>query len=162
MRKSIIASFAAAGLLVGCANSGQPGEFGANKTTAGGLVGAGLGGLAGSQIGGGTGKLVATGAGVLIGALIGSEVGKSLDKADRDYAARAQNQAAAAPIGQTIVWSNPETGHSGHVTPTREGRDTSTGAYCREFQQTITVGGQSRQGYGTACRQPDGSWKVVQ
>lgn len=162
MRKSIIASVAAAGLLVGCANNGQPGEFGANKTTAGGLVGAGLGGLAGSQIGGGTGKLVATGAGVLIGALLGSEVGKSLDKADRDYASRAQNQAAAAPIGQTIVWSNPETGHSGHVTPTREGRDTNTGAYCREFQQTITVGGQSQQGYGTACRQPDGSWKVVQ
>ena len=38
----------------------------------------------------------------------------------------------------------------------------STGAYCREYQQEIVVGGRVQQGYGRACRQPDGSWKVVQ
>jgi surface antigen len=162
MHKPLIASLLAAALLAGCANTGQPGEFGANKTTAGGLLGAAAGGLLGSQIGSGSGKLAATGAGVLLGALIGSETGKSLDKADRNYAARAQQQATAAPIGQSIVWSNPASGHTGYVTPVRDGRDAATGAYCREFQQTITVGGQSQQGYGTACRQPDGSWRVVQ
>ena len=26
--------------------------------------------------------------------------------------------------------------------------------------QTITVGGEVQQGYGTACRQPDGTWKI--
>jgi surface antigen len=38
----------------------------------------------------------------------------------------------------------------------------ANGTYCREFQQTITVGGQTQEGYGTACKQPDGAWKIVQ
>ena len=32
---------------------------------------------------------------------------------------------------------------------------------CREFQQTIMIGGQPQQAYGTACRQQDGTWKIV-
>jgi len=35
-----------------------------------------------------------------------------------------------------------------------------SGQYCREYQQTIYVGGQQQQAYGTACRQPDGSWEI--
>ena len=102
MRKGLIAIAAASVLLAGCANTGNgPGEFGANKTTAGGLLGAVAGGLAGSQIGKGRGQLVAVGAGTLLGALVGSEVGKSLDKADQQYAQRAHQQAQAAPLGQT-------------------------------------------------------------
>ena len=38
---------------------------------------------------------------------------------------------------------------------------TESGQYCREYQQTITVGGKTEQGYGRACRQPDGSWRIV-
>jgi surface antigen len=33
--------------------------------------------------------------------------------------------------------------------------------YCREFQQQAAIGGEIREVYGTACRQPDGSWQVV-
>jgi surface antigen len=163
MRKGLIAIAAASVLLAGCANAGNgPGEFGANKTTAGGLLGAVAGGLAGSQIGKGRGQLVAVGAGTLLGALIGSEAGKSLDKADQQYASRAHQQAQAAPLGQTIVWSNPQSGHSGSVTPVREGQIAATGEYCREYQQSVQVGGQTQRAYGTACRQADGSWRVVQ
>jgi hypothetical protein len=32
---------------------------------------------------------------------------------------------------------------------------------CREFQQTITVGGTPQEAYGTSCLQPDGNWKVM-
>jgi len=32
---------------------------------------------------------------------------------------------------------------------------------CREFQQTITIGGTTQEAYGTTCLQPDGSWKVT-
>ncbi|NBX74443.1 MAG: glycine zipper 2TM domain-containing protein [Alphaproteobacteria bacterium] len=131
------------------------------KQTGGALIGAGLGGFAGSQIGSGTGRLAATAAGVLIGGLLGSEIGSSLDNADRAAATQANTAAYSAPIGKQIVWNNPDSGNSGTITPVREGRS-SSGEYCREFQQTITVGGQKQQGYGTACRQPDGSWKVVQ
>jgi surface antigen len=130
------------------------------KQTVGGLGGAALGGLLGSQFGSGKGKLATTGAGVLIGALVGSQIGKGLDQVDRMKANQAISQAQTAPLGEPIAWNNPESGNSGTVTPVRDGT-TSSGAYCREFQQTITVGGKTQDAYGTACRQPDGSWQIV-
>lgn len=33
--------------------------------------------------------------------------------------------------------------------------------YCREFTQTFTIAGETQQGYGTACLQADGAWKIV-
>jgi surface antigen len=38
---------------------------------------------------------------------------------------------------------------------------TSSGQYCREYQTNVTVEGKSEKAHGTACRQPDGSWKIV-
>lgn len=38
----------------------------------------------------------------------------------------------------------------------------STAPYCREYQSTTMVGGQPAYSYGTACQQPDGSWRIVQ
>ena len=70
----------------------------------------------------------------------------------------AQVRATTAPIGETINWTDG--GAKGSVVATREGTS-STGRYCREFQQTVTIGGKSEQAYGTACQQPDGSWEVV-
>ncbi|NDF11806.1 MAG: hypothetical protein EB060_03190 [Proteobacteria bacterium] len=32
--------------------------------------------------------------------------------------------------------------------------------YCREYTQNVKVGSGVHQGYGTACMQPDGSWKL--
>jgi hypothetical protein len=70
----------------------------------------------------------------------------------------AQIKATTAPVGETIDWT--QGGATGTVTTTREGTS-STGRYCREFQQTVEVGGKSEQAYGTACQQPDGSWEIV-
>lgn len=131
-----------------------------NKQLIGTGGGALLGGLAGSQIGGGSGRLWATGAGVLLGALVGSEIGASLDNADRAYAMQAQQSAYTAPVGQTIRWNNPESGNYGTITPTRSGTDNG-GRVCREYNQTIYVGGKQQSGYGTACQQSDGSWQIV-
>jgi len=136
-------------------------QFGANKTTGGGLVGAGLGGLAGSQLGSGSGKLATTAIGVLLGALAGSSVGQSLDRADHTAAERTAGQAFESnPTGQASTWRNPDNGHYGTVMPTRT-MEQSNGEVCREFQQTIVVGGQTQQGVGTACRQADGTWQIV-
>ena len=74
---------------------------------------------------------------------------------------QAEQQAHSAPIGDRIVWNNPDSGNSGTVTPVREGTNANSGAYCREYQTTVTVGGRDQEAYGTACQQPDGSWKVV-
>lgn len=34
--------------------------------------------------------------------------------------------------------------------------------YCREYHSTQTINGQPQNMVGTACRQPDGSWRIVQ
>ena len=36
-----------------------------------------------------------------------------------------------------------------------------SGQTCREYQTTAIVGGVSQPTYGTACLQPDGSWRAV-
>ena len=33
--------------------------------------------------------------------------------------------------------------------------------YCREYTQTLKIGNALQQAYGTACRQPDGSWQLI-
>ncbi|MEX2616665.1 MAG: RT0821/Lpp0805 family surface protein [Alphaproteobacteria bacterium] len=134
---------------------------GGQKQAGGTLLGAGLGALAGSQIGSGRGQLVSVALGTLGGAFLGNSVGKSLDRADRAYAGQAVQSAQSAPIGQPVVWHNPDTGNQGSVVAVREGTHTATGAYCREYQQTVSVGGRMEEAYGTACRQPDGSWKIL-
>ena len=68
--------------------------------------------------------------------------------------------AYASPLNQPIVWNNPGTGNSGSITPIRDGRSNS-GKYCREFQSDVTVGGEHQNAHGTACQEPDGSWKIV-
>jgi hypothetical protein len=35
------------------------------------------------------------------------------------------------------------------------------GQYCREYTSNINVGGQVKKTYGTACRQPDGQWRMM-
>ena len=143
--------------LAGCTQSGN--GYG-TKQTVGAVGGAVAGGALGSRFGGGTGKLITTGVGTLLGAYLGSELGQSLDRADEGYAQQAASQAYSAPIGSTIQWNNPESGNRGTITPIRDGRD-SSGAYCREYQQTVYVSGRAQQASGTACQQPDGSWRIV-
>lgn len=70
----------------------------------------------------------------------------------------AQIRATTAPVGETIYWDQGSA--QGTVTAVRDGRS-STGRYCREFQQTLIVGGKTESAYGTACRQPDGSWQLI-
>lgn len=131
------------------------------KQGVGMVGGAALGGLLGNQFGGGTGKTIATVAGVLLGGWAGNEIGASLDRADQMAMGQAQTRAFTAPVGQQIVWNNPQSGNSGYIEPIRDGRDSATGSYCREYQTTVVVGGKKQSAYGTACQQPDGSWKVI-
>lgn len=57
-------------------------------------------------------------------------------------------------------WVNPDNETSGAVVPVRTFAG-AQGQPCREFITTIIIGGREEQGYGTACRQPDGSWQIV-
>ncbi len=155
LRIVLIALTAAALALAGCTqNAGQ-------KETIGTIIGAAAGGLAGAQFGKGRGKLVTTTIGTLLGSLAGREIGASLDRADQMAIDRTtQESLESAPAGHTSVWKNPDSGNEGTVTPRRTYRR-DDGTYCREFTQTIKVGGRTEEAYGTACRQPDGTWKIV-
>ncbi|WP_417432648.1 RT0821/Lpp0805 family surface protein [Kiloniella sp.] len=129
------------------------------KQTVGGLGGALAGGLLGAQFGKGSGQIVAAAAGAVVGGFLGSEVGRYMDDEDKRKADTAYNRAQTAPVGQTIAWNNPDSGNSGTVTPVRDGTS-SEGKYCREYQQTVVIGGKTEEAYGTACRQEDGSWEI--
>ena len=155
-RHTTIASALALALaLAACADT-----YGREKQLAGGVVGAGVGALAGSQIGDGRGQLAAVAIGTLLGAWAGSEIGRQLDERDRLLHQQTASQALETNVsGTASTWINPDTGHSGTVTPVQTYQAPS-GQYCREYQQTITVGGRTEEAYGTACRQPDGSWQI--
>jgi len=132
-----------------------------NKQMIGGATGAILGGVLGSKLGKGSGQLVGVGVGALLGTLLGSELGASLDKADLAYAQQATNRAYTAPVGQAISWNNPDSGNSGTITPTREGVSNTSGRSCREYTQTIYVGGKQQTAVGQACKNSDGTWTVM-
>jgi surface antigen len=107
-------------------------------------------------MGRGSGNTAAIIGGAMLGALVGGSVGHSMDAADRLYVAQTLEY---GPSRQVVAWRNPDSRTRYEVEPlvTYESRD---GRYCREYQTKAWIGGELQQVYGTACRQPDGSWEV--
>ncbi|UCH74761.1 MAG: glycine zipper 2TM domain-containing protein [Rhodospirillales bacterium] len=120
-------------------------------------LGAVAGGVAGYQVGKGDGKTAAVVGGTIVGAMIGGQIGRSMDEVDQNCIGQILEH---APPSQSIVWRNPQVGGQYRVTPQQPYQDRA-GRYCREYQTMAAIGGQPQQVYGTACRQPDGSWQVV-
>jgi surface antigen len=99
--------------------------------------------------------------GAIAGGLIGSGIGRKLDEADRQKMQYAQYEAFEYNrSGESSHWHNPDSGHYGAVTP-EPAYERGPGEYCREYQQTVVIGGQEQDAYGTACRRPDGSWEIM-
>jgi len=159
-RATVLATaLALAATLGACAQGGYGSDYG-TKETLGTLTGAALGGWAGSNIGSGKGQLAATAAGVVLGGLIGNQIGRGLDQVDQQQAYLAEQAALERYAdGQASRWSNPNSGNYGYTTP-QTTYQTASGQFCREYQTTIVVDGRAQTGYGTACRQADGSWRV--
>ncbi len=130
---------------------------GINKQQTGTVVGGVLGGVLGSQVGGGTGRTAATIGGALLGGLLGGSVGSSLDRSDelQAYQALENNR-----TNEVSTWRNPDTGSQVAVIPTRTYTGAS-GQYCREYDTRVTIDGRREDARGTACRQDDGSWQIV-
>ena len=127
------------------------------KAVLGSNVGAAAGVGSVAAAGGTPGAMAAAGA---AGALLGGFVGKKLDDRDKRMAREAANRAfETAKTGESTEWSNPDSGNSGSVTPTKT-YQLANGQYCRKYTQDIVVGGEKHQTHGTACRQADGGWKV--
>ena len=144
-------------LLAGC------GAMSENETT-GTLVGGAAGAVLGNQFGKGGGKTAATAIGAILGATVGREIGDSLDETSRRRADEATHRALeTADVGAGITWDNPANAGAparGSTVVTRQGAD-RRGRTCREFQQTVTIGGEEVWSYGTACRDGNGDWKLI-
>ena len=143
--------------LSGCGGMGE-------NETAGSILGGVAGAVVGNQFGKGDGKTAATAVGAVIGAMVGGNIGRSLDETSRQQAvAAAEDALETADVGDSITWENPDNAGGpahGSTKVTRQGAD-SEGRTCREFRQTVTIGGREEQSYGTACRDDNGDWKIV-
>jgi hypothetical protein len=87
-------------------------------------------------------------------------------------AAPSQNTSQSAPQNiapdkDGIIWDSPNKNppRASTAPRTRSAAPPSTAADtagpCREFQTHIVIDGKSEPAHGTACRQPDGTWRVV-
>ena len=128
-----------------------------SKEEQGALIGMVVGGIVGHQVGSGSGQVIATIIGTAAGAMIGGSIGRSMDEQDRMYTSATLENVRT---GVSSSWVNPDTGYEYSMTPTNT-YDSGTGP-CREYTLDATIGGKTEQVYGTACRQADGSWKIVE
>lgn len=126
------------------------------KEEAGMVIGGIIGGVLGSQVGSGRGRTTATVIGALAGSAIGSSIGRNMDELDR---MKMSATLETTRTGVATTWTNPDTGYGYRMEPTRTYE--STEGPCREYVLDAEIGGRSEQVYGTACRQADGSWRVV-
>ncbi len=139
--------------MYGCASTGQQ-----NGKMGGAVTGGALGAIIGNAVDCKGCALIGGLLGAAAGGYVGGEIGKRMDEQD---AARMNNTINTAPTGQTVSWSNPDTSIKYDVTPTRTYREPRANDYCREVTiGQADVGGNRQEVYGTACRQPDGSWKM--
>ena len=132
-------------VLSGCASQQQKG------TIIGGVAGA----LIGSVIGDGSGQNVAIAAGAIAGSLIGSSIGQRFDAQDQGRIAYSMQR------NQRSSWRNATTGHRLTVIPSSTLASSPSKQQCREFTVDTEIGNRTESAYGTACRQIDGSWKII-
>ena len=152
MKKLMMIGLVTLPLLGGCATKMQTGT--AIGALTGGALAYGLGQDSHN-------KELWTVLGIGLGAMIGQNIGQQLDERDRYLMAQTfEHTMEKAPINASGQWQNPDTGHGGTITPTNT--IVTNGIPCREFTQTVSIGGQMQEAYGTACRQADGSWKIQQ
>ena len=70
-----------------------------------------------------------------------------------------QASAAPAPDKDGITWNG--SGNSSTRGKSAPAVAADAAGPCREFQTHIIIDGKSEPAHGTACRQPDGTWRVV-
>lgn len=179
-KKATLAGTIATFALAGCVeNTGRTAQQDAGIAV-GGLVGAIAGGLAGTQVGKGRGRTTAIIAGSILGGLAGGAIGNRLGQRDEQLAQQATQQTlASAPVNQPVRWQNPQSGAYGDVVATTPvyqqpyyAPQPTAATYgttysqpqtvdCRDYKQTIFVDNQRYEtAVGTACRQPDGTWRI--
>jgi surface antigen len=142
--------------------SGGDGGFGipdgtCNKKAIGAIMGGAIGGVIGAQVGEGAGRNIAILVGTAAGALIGSHVGSKMDEADRACVGEALEKAGDH---RTVAWASGDGSTTYRVTPLARRPDTDPA--CRMFELQAATGAGSSTSNAQACRDPDGSWRVIE
>ncbi|MFQ5956083.1 MAG: RT0821/Lpp0805 family surface protein, partial [Kiloniellales bacterium] len=97
----------------------------------------------------------------LLSLFAATEVGQKIQRSDHLYAERAgQESLEYYRSGIRSAWQNPDTGSAGTITPMRTFQR-ADGTYCRDFEQLVIAGGVTGRVSGTACRQPDTTWRLI-
>ena len=148
MNRAIVIA-AGALLLAACSSSAD--------VTTGAIPGANPGTVVGSPVGAGAGEPPV---GAVEGGLMGAEVGRSLDDGDRAVALKAEYEALEyGRPGQPTVWRSRSGDNYGEIT-VGSGYQVNR-LDCREYTHNVWIGGRPRVVKGTACREPDGVWRIV-
>ena len=106
-----------------------------------------------------TSVLPGTPAAGIVGSLIGNTIGRDLTETDRSVARDAEYQALEfGRAGAPVSWRSPS-GRYGEVIP--ETTYSVNETRCREYTQAVYLDGRPEIARGTACRQPDGTWRSV-
>jgi surface antigen len=87
----------------------------------------------------------------MLGGVLAGSVGLGLENSDRVAAYKAQ--IAALDSGQRSSWRG-ERGVYGYA------EAGAAQGSCRPFSQTVYIAGRPYVGHGSACRQPNGAWRM--
>ena len=124
-----------------------------HRDALGAALGAAGGGLLAAELSGG--DSLAIFGGILGGALLGGALSDAASGVDRGCFGQALEHGASL---ETVTWRDPDLDTTYQFTPTRT-YETEAEGYCREYTTLVSIGGRDETAYGTACRQPDGSWQ---
>ncbi len=172
MLRNVIAGAAAAAILMGMSvgaaeardryySSSDCRQDRRNDQAAGAIIGGIIGGVIGNQAFKGE-RGLGTVAGVLLGGVAGSQIARSGDDCDGYYASNAYYDAFEnRDPYERVEWRNPRSGHYGYVEAADSYRD-RRGRTCRNYEQEIYVNGRRQIAEGVACRNRDGTWRVIQ
>lgn len=98
--------------------------------------------------------------GIVGGGLIMGDLGANLSRRARLAGVDAEYVALEkTPPGQPVAWSDERSGSSGRVVaapPYRVGSQD-----CRSYEHAVNAEGATRAARGTACRNEDGSWTLL-
>lgn len=96
----------------------------------------------------------------VIGGIGGSKIGFTLGAEERLTAANAEYRALEyGQSGAPVEWNDRGGSHHGSVVPGKPYQQGSR--YCRAYTHTVYGKDEPETAKGTACRDPDGTWKSM-
>ena len=99
--------------------------------------------------------------GISGGGLIGGKLGETLDRADRTAGYEAEYKALEYSTGgELVAWTGKSGSVSGKVVAAQPYRVGSQD--CRQYSHELTVSATVTNARGSACRNNDGSWTLLE